>query len=135
MRRLVRDSSIGVVATILIAASLAGARGHDRSRPKSADVDVPYSATIPNGPTLQPGSYKIELVNDSTSAKVDFYQNGALVAEAPVELVDTGSKFSQTEVYYYNPDNSTRVMTQIDLKGETQKAMLAASDSSAVSAK
>ncbi len=68
------------IAVVSFAASVAvaGIFGHHHSSPKSAEVDIAQTTKIPSGPTLQPGTYKAILVEDSSTPEVEFYQEGKM---------------------------------------------------------
>ncbi len=128
---------LATTAVLLFTAAMAVARFpglHDSSR-KSADIDLPESTQVPNGPTLQAGSYKVTLLNGSSTPEVGFYQDGKLVGQAPVRLVDQEKKISQTQVLSDTKDDHTQVLTEMDLRGWTQKVMFTGSDSSSPSGK
>ncbi len=117
------------IAVVSFAASVAfaGIFGHHHSSQKSADVDIAQTTKIPSGPTLQPGTYKAILVEDSSKAEVEFYQEGKLVGQAPVRLVNQGEKIEQTEFEASKQANGTYVMNELDLSGLTQRVMFGSS--------
>jgi hypothetical protein len=124
-------------AVLLFTASMAVARFpglHDSSR-KSADIDLIESTKVPNGPTLQAGSYKVTLLNESGTPELGFYQDGKLVGQAPVKLVDQEKKISETQVFSDTQDDHTQVLTEMDLRGWTQKVMFSGSAASSGSGK
>src|SRR5690242_18701678 len=83
---------------------------------KCKTVDVVYQSKLGNGPELQPGQYKVEVNEASTTPEVMFYQDGKLVAKAPVKLVDMGKKADATEIDY-NQASHQQVITSMRLDG------------------
>jgi len=109
--------------------ALAGFPGHHNSARKSADVDFTQTTKVPNGPTLQPGTYKVALLNsDASAAEVGFYRGDKLVGEAAVRLVDQGNKIRETEVYANIQDDHSQLVTEMDLSGWTEKVIFSQSD-------
>jgi hypothetical protein len=102
--------------------ALAGSSGHHHSH-KSATVDLVGVTKVPGGPTLQSGTYRVTLLSPSSVPEIGFYQDGKLVGEAPVKLVDQGKKISQTELLTNAGPNHTNVLTEMDLSGWSQKLM------------
>jgi hypothetical protein len=120
----VPKSILTTIAVVSVTGGLAfaGFPGHHHSE-KSASVDIADVTKIPGGPTLQPGTYRVTLLNPSSAPEIGFYQGGKLVGQAPVKLVDQGKKISQTEVLTNAEPNHTNVLTEMDLSGWTQKLM------------
>jgi hypothetical protein len=107
--------------------AFAGFPGHHPSAQRSADVDFTETIKVPNGPTLEPGTYKVALLNESSAPEVGFYQGGKLVGQAPVKLVDQGKKIRQTEFSSNLVDSHTRVITEMDFSGWTEKIVFGGS--------
>jgi hypothetical protein len=107
--------------------AVAGFPGMHHSSQKSARVDIVTATNIPDGPTLQPGTYQVTLLNSSRAPEVGFYQDGKLVGQAPVKLVDQAKKISETEVRANTKPDHTQVLTELDLRGWTEKLMFQAS--------
>jgi hypothetical protein len=116
-------------ALVLFTAAMAfaGFPGHHTSAQKSADVDFAETTKVPNGPTLEPGTYKVALLNESSAPEVGFYQGGKLVGQAPVKLVEQGQKIRQTQVSSNLVDSNTRVLNEMDFSGWTQKIVFGGS--------
>jgi hypothetical protein len=123
METSISKSVLGVVVALLFVTGMALARGSHRAdtRGKSSGLDIEWAATIPNGPSLQPGHYKVTLVTQSGASELDFYQNRKLVGQASVTLVPQPKKISQTEVVYDNSNKEDPVITEIDLGGWRDK--------------
>ncbi|HEV2495098.1 MAG TPA: hypothetical protein VG204_18720 [Terriglobia bacterium] len=130
MRSKTFKSTVKTIALVVFATSIAFARsaGHGRSSHKSADVTISETTQVPNGPTLESGTYHVALIDDSSTPEVGFYQNGKLVGQAPVKLIDQGRKIDQTETSTDKRDNGTYVITELDLSGWVQKIEFGASD-------
>ena len=125
MKVRVPKSILTTLAVVSFACSMAfaGFPGYHHSSQKSASVDIAEATKIPGGPTLQPGTYRVTLLSPSSVPEVGFYQDGKLVGQAPVKLVDRGKKISETEIRSDTKPNHTLVLTEMDLKGRTQKLM------------
>ncbi len=123
-------ATIGVVS-FTASIAFAGIFGHHHSSSqKSANVDIAEITKVPNGPTLEPGTYKATLVEDSSKPEVEFYQDGKLVGQAPVRLVDQGEKITQTVIDSNKQPDGTYMLTEMDLSGLTQKLMFGTSKAS-----
>lgn len=124
----VRFALAAAVAS-LFAAGVASAKlpRPNKSANKSAGVQIVEQARLGNGPELQPGDYRVTLVENSNSTEVAFYRNGKLVAQVPVQVVDGGNKFSETEVH---SNTDTHSITEIRLKGWSQRLVFTATDTS-----
>jgi hypothetical protein len=125
MKRHVSTSLLAAAIALLLAAPIASAKLFEfsHSNHKSATVNFLYAAKIGNGPEIQPGNYKITLMDDSTSPKVGFYQNGKLVAETSARLVSEPNKSQQTEIYYNTQGQDSHVVTEVEVSGWTQKVV------------
>lgn len=115
-------SALAAAAVLLFATGVASAKFPrlSKSTNKSAEIEITQQARLGNGPELQPGSYKVTLVNNSNSPEVAFYQNGKLVAQAPVQLVAGANKFNQTEI---ESNSDTHTIIEIRLQGWTQRIL------------
>jgi len=132
MKTKMHELALAVSAVLLFTAGMAFARfpGVRHSSRKSADIDLIETTKVPNGPTLRAGSYKVTLLDGSSTPELGFYQNGKLVGQAPVKLVDQEKKISETEVLADTKDDHTQVVTEMDLSGWTQKVMFSGSEAS-----
>jgi hypothetical protein len=122
MQGVVSKSIVASIVSLAFVVSIASAKfpGRGHSAEKSASVEIPQSAQVPNGPTLPPGTYKVELLGDSPSSQVGFYQNGKLVGQAIAQVVDQNEKSSATEVLL-DTSGGSAVLTEIDVSGWTKK--------------
>jgi len=129
-----RQSMLATTAAVFLTAGIAlGFPGVHHSSQKSANIEVTEINQVPGGPTLEPGSYKVVLLNDSSTPEVAFYRNGKLIGQAPVKLVDQGKKFQQTEISANMQDDHTELITEMDLSGWTEKVIFTGSGASSAS--
>jgi hypothetical protein len=128
MQRVVSKSILASIVSLAFVASIASAKwGH--SSEKSASIEITQSAQVPNGPALQAGTYKVELLSDSATPQVGFYQDGKLVGQAAAQVVDQNQKSPDTEVHL-NTAAGNAVITEIDFSGWTKKIEFGQSGSS-----
>jgi hypothetical protein len=80
------------------------------------EVSIPHRANVGNGPALEPGTYRVEVVKSQDSSEVLFYKGGDLWLRAPVILVEETDKAQRTEIYYEQL-NDAKVINQIRLRG------------------
>ena len=78
-----------------------------------------------NGPELQAGTYRVEVVKNQDSAEVHFYQEGELVATAPAVLAKEAAKCNFTEVHSEKVDGE-QVITKIWLQGSKESLVFKA---------
>jgi hypothetical protein len=83
------------------------------------EITIGETSTVGNGPTIEAGTYRIELIKNQDSSDAVFYKGHDEVARTPVKLVAEPSKSSQTEVYSQVVDGS-RVITEIRLRGSKE---------------
>ena len=118
-----KRSASTAVTVLLFAAALATAKfpslgkSTSKSTSKSVHVDISSVANFGNGVELQPGSYKLTVVDGSNPLEVAFYNNGKLVAQVAARLVDEGKKANQTEI---ESNIDTHTITEIRPQGWTQ---------------
>lgn len=101
-------SLLGVVFALLLTAGLAQA--------KTKTINLSYPAKLGDGPELQPGSYRIELVRDTEKPELIFYREKTAVARTPAKLVEEPAKASRTEIHFDFKDNK-RILTQMRVEG------------------
>ncbi len=123
---LYRVALIAASVIFLTAATVWARSSKTGDRTESGQVVVIYRSRVANGPELKPGTYKVKLTPNASSPEVMFYQNGKLVAKAPVTLVNQSKKIDQTEIQYNTAANQ-HVITQIDVHGWRQKMNFPAS--------
>lgn len=131
MQRVVSKSILASIVSLAFLASIASAKfpGFGHSSEKAASVDITQTAQVPNGPSLQPGTYKVALLSDSATPQVGFYLNGKLVGQAAAQVVDQSKKSPDTEVHFNNAGGNSTV-TEIDVSGWTKKIEFGQSGSS-----
>ena len=84
------------------------------------EITISTTARLGNGPTLEAGKYRVELIKNQDSSDAVFYRgHDDEVARTPVTLVAEDSKSRQTEVYSRTIDGG-RVITQIRLQGSKE---------------
>ena len=89
---------------------------------KTKQVNVVYPAQVGSSLHLRPGNYRIDLVNNTASPEVKFYnQYGKLVGMAPVKVVSELQKNSQTEVDYSKLASNKEALTEISPSGWAEK--------------
>ena len=104
---------LGASMAITLSAGMAAA--------KSSTVHFDRPTRLGSGPTINAGSYRIVLMNQSSDTEVAFYQGGKQVAEVPAKLVSLPKKNSETDVIYDQSQKDSSVVTEIDLDGWNQK--------------
>jgi len=97
---------LATVVFVFVAAGLTLAR----------EVTMTYQAKLGEGPELQPGTYRVELIKNQETSEVAFYQEDDLVAQVPVTIVTESEKSNRTEVHYETLDGG-RVINQIRVAG------------------
>ena len=79
---------------------------------------------LPNGEVLQPGTYKLEVPENSQSAEAAIYQDDKLIANSPVKLVSEQQKNPDTEVESTH-QGDVDVINEILPQGWTTKVVFA----------
>src|SRR5215469_13317329 len=125
---------IAMAATFLATTTLWARSSKANNHNESGQVTLIYASQIANGTELQPGSYKVELSPNASSPQLMFYQQGKLVAQAPVKLVAETKKIGQTEILYNTAANQ-HVITEIDLRAWSQAVKFPSSNAAAWEAK
>jgi len=80
------------------------------------DVKIEYQTKLGNGPEIEPGTYRLELVRNQDAAEAAFYQGKVLVASVPVTVEMESKKSPHTAVHYETLD-SGRVINKIRVMG------------------
>ena len=80
------------------------------------DVTITYHVKLGNGPELQPGTYRVELMKNQEISEASFYDGDELVARVPMTIILESDKSPQTEVHYETLDTG-RVINQIRVAG------------------
>ena len=80
------------------------------------EVKIDHRAKLGNGPELQPGTYRLELMKTQDTSEAAFYQGGDLVTRVPITISVEPNKSRQTEVHYELLDGG-HVINQIRVEG------------------
>jgi hypothetical protein len=100
-----------IVATLVLLFAATTASAHD--------VTIPGPSKLGNGPGIEEGTYRIELIKNQDSAEAVLYKKGDEVARAPVRVLHRDTISKQTEVHSEMRDTE-RIITQIRLKGSDE---------------
>ncbi len=85
----------------------------------SHELIISDQAKLGNGPMLEPGTCRVEVVKKQDSAEVRFFQGGDLVVTAPATLTKEEVKCNNTEVHSEEV-NGGQVITKIRLQGSKE---------------
>ena len=85
---------------------------------KTKQIDIIFPAKVGNSLKLQPGKYRINVVQNMNKPEVKFFNlQGHLVGQAPVKVVDEAQKNNRTQVDYDKLASNQEVLTQISPGG------------------
>jgi hypothetical protein len=127
MRSKIHTTLISALSVVFLFAGMAFA--------KTKRIDVIYDATVGKTLKLKPGNYRIDIVNNTKSPAVNFYnRNGKLVGQVPVKVVSKSGKNSQTQIDY-NTVASNHVITEISPSGWKENLYFPQSQASKMGAK
>jgi hypothetical protein len=118
-----------LVLLVSVVSLLAASPALAKTKEQSARISIAFAATMADGTQLQPGSYKVTLLNETGSPHIVFYKNGKLVCKCPVKLEDTGTKIPVTLISYDQNADKTQRITTIEIGGWTQRVILSGSGS------
>jgi len=118
-----------LVLLVSVVSLLAASPALAKTKEQSARISIAFAATMADGTQLQPGSYKVTLLNETGSPHIVFYKNGKLVCKCPVKLEDTGTKIPVTLISYDQNTDKTQRITTIEIGGWTQRVILSGSGS------
>jgi hypothetical protein len=102
----------GIIAFLFLLFAAGSSSAHE--------ITISESSKLGKGPTIEAGTYRIELIKNQDASHAVFYAGKDEVARAPVTLVAEPSKSRQTEVHSEEVDGS-RTITQIRLQGSKEK--------------
>ena len=106
----IHTSLISALSVVLLFAGMAFA--------KTKQIDVIFPSTVGKMLKLKPGNYKIDIVKNSKSPAVKFYnQDGKLMGQAPVKLVNEAKKNHQTQIDYDKMASNDHAITEISPRG------------------
>ena len=103
----------------LLGASLALAKPKEQS----AEIRIAFVTKLTDA-ELQPGTYKVVLMNEAQNPQIAFYRGNKLVCKCPVKLEDAGKKIPQTKVQYVGGPGNTHMISSIAIGGWTQTMVL-----------
>jgi hypothetical protein len=126
MKPKVVKCALGVAASVVLVACLgfAGSWGMHKSSAKSTNFIIASAMKLPNGEVIQPGTYKLEVPENSQSAEATIYQDGKLIAKSPVNMVAEQQKNPDTEVESTH-QGDVDVINEIRPQGWTTKVVFA----------
>lgn len=87
---------------------------------KTVDVTFVAATIMPDGVQLEPGAYRMTVLNDSSAPQVEFYRKGKLVCRCPVKIEDTPAKAETTRLYFEINAAGTHVLSSAEIEGSTQ---------------
>lgn len=87
---------------------------------KTVDVTLIAATTMPDGVQLQPGDYRMTVLNDSSAPQVEFYRNGKLVCKCPVKIETAASKAPATQLLIDVTDSGAHLLRSVTVGGSTQ---------------
>jgi hypothetical protein len=111
LKKMAINSTLAVVV-LLLAAGMAFA--------KAKEINISQPAKLANGPELQPGTYKVDLLKAQDAHEVLFYKGNEVVARTPAKVLEEPSKAPRTEIVYETRDGG-RVITQMRVDGWREK--------------
>jgi hypothetical protein len=121
-----RASLISTLSVVFLFAGMAFA--------KTKSIHVIYPVTVGKTLKLKPGNYRIDVVNNTKSPKVNFYNRyGKLLGEVPVKVVSKSGNNSQTQVQY-NTVASNHAITEISPSGWNENLYFPQSNASTMEA-
>ena len=110
MRNKIQTTLISVLSVVFLFAGMAFA--------KTKQIDVLYHATVGKTLNLKPGNYRIDVVQNAKTPMVQFYNNnGKMVGQVSVKLVNESKKNSQTQVDYNTMASNAHALTEISPSG------------------
>jgi hypothetical protein len=80
------------------------------------DVKIDLGARLGNGPEIQPGTYRVELLKNQDAPEAVFYKGRIEMARVPITIAMESQKSRHTEVHYELLDDG-RVINQIKIAG------------------
>ena len=106
----IHTAFISALGVVFLFAGMAFAR--------TKNIDVIYHATVGKTLKLNPGNYRIDVINNKKSPAVKFYNNsGKLVGQVPVKVTGTSQKNNQTQIDYNMMASNNHSITEISPGG------------------
>jgi hypothetical protein len=87
---------------------------------RTVDVTLVAVTTMPDGAQLQPGVYRMAVLNDSNAPQVALYRKGKLVCKCPVKIENTATKAETTQLFFDVPRNDVHILKSVAIEGSTQ---------------
>lgn len=85
---------------------------------KTKQINVLYPATVGKSLKLQPGKYRIDVMQNIKKSEVKFFNhNGNLVGQVPVKVIDKTQKNQQTRIDYDKLASNREALTRISPSG------------------
>ena len=106
-----------VLALTLLALSAGLCLAGKPNASKRTTVTLTTVTIMPDGAQLQPGDYRMELLNDSAAPQVAFYKHNKLLCKCPVKLESAANKPEFTQALYDIRGNGTRVLRSLSVAG------------------
>jgi len=110
-----------IVALLVASVTLA------KTKEQSAPISLAFAVTLADGTQLQPGSYKVTLLSETSSPHIVFYKGGKLICKCPVKLEDVRTKIPFTQISYDQSADKTHRITTMQIAGWTQTVILGGS--------
>ncbi|HEV3279109.1 MAG TPA: hypothetical protein VG860_20125 [Terriglobia bacterium] len=112
---------------LMFAVAIVVATGLGMAKPseKSADITITAVTVTPDGGQLQPGMYKMTLLNASTAPEVAFYKGKKLICKCPVRVENLPTKAGYTEMLVETATDGTRMLKTLSVGGWTEKVIFA----------
>lgn len=107
---------------VALASGLGLAKSADKSTSKSASIIITAVTATPDA-ELQPGTYRMTLLNATTAPEVEFYQGNKLVCKCPVKIETLPQRAEATALFVETSANGTRVLRTISIGGWTEKVI------------
>ncbi len=91
---------------------------------KTKRIDVIYASTVGKTLRLTPGKYQINLVQNTKSPTVNFFNSyGKLLGKVPVKIDNEARKNNDTQVDYNTVASNGHAITEIRPQGWKEKLM------------
>jgi hypothetical protein len=107
--------------TLTVGLALAKPKGN-----KSVNVTFLAATTMPDGVQLQPGEYRMTLLNDSSTPQVEFYRHGKLMCRCPVKVENKPTKADATQVILDVSESGVHTLHSVVIGGSTQLVVFSA---------
>lgn len=108
---------------VALTTGLGLAKSANKSEEKSANITITTLTATPDG-QLQPGTYKMTLLNASTaSPEVAFYKGKKLICKCPVKIETLPTKAPYTQLFVESNSSGTRLLRTVSIGGWTEKVV------------